>query len=188
MMGILSSLQAAATPLLRISTAQSEYSTSTAAIGCTFAARRIVSAPTSERPIPPITPAVTSCASAPTVCSISTFGSFRAHSKISIFFTPSSTFAHRTAFAITVAGLPSMLGKPALMESTTRSASSGYLVKYARRRWRELYSGVPYSSPPFQKVAPASSAAFRTWIASSVGGGTSRQVRPLYGVSPAIRN
>ncbi len=56
----------------------SEYSIWRSLIGCTAAARRIVSAPTSESPMWRTCPAWTSSAMAPTVSSIGTSGSSRA--------------------------------------------------------------------------------------------------------------
>ena len=55
----------------------SEYSLCTALIGCTWLARRMVSAPTSERPRKRTLPASTSSFIAPTVSSIGTAGSLR---------------------------------------------------------------------------------------------------------------
>ena len=56
----------------------SEYSICRSTIGCVAAARRIVSAPTSERPMWRTHPASTHSAMAPTVSSIGTAGSRRA--------------------------------------------------------------------------------------------------------------
>ena len=53
----------------------SEYSICSAAIGCTACARRMVSAPTSDRPMCRTYPAWTISAMAPTVSSIGTCGS-----------------------------------------------------------------------------------------------------------------
>ena len=55
----------------------SEYSDCSAVIGCTAWARRIVSAPASDRPMWRILPSATSSASAPTVSSMGVFGSTR---------------------------------------------------------------------------------------------------------------
>src|SRR6266516_3126005 len=69
-MGIPSSAHVSATPLSRISVAQRLNSTSTAAMGWTAAARRMVEARTSLSPMPPIFPSCTYLASALTVSSV----------------------------------------------------------------------------------------------------------------------
>src|SRR3569833_4685576 len=49
-----------------------------------------------------------------------------------------------------------------LILTTTLSASLGYFSKYLLSSVRELRSGVPYSSPPTQKLQPASIPAHMT--------------------------
>lgn len=117
-----------------------------------------------------------------TVCSTVVFGSCLAHSKISTLFFPSRTRRHsstlRRMFSSEPSGTRAPRFRPPLMLRTTLSAFSGYLVKYLLRRCSELLSGVPYSSPPFQKLAPSFNAVFKVSKATSSLGGVGFQVNP----------
>ena len=69
-----------------------------------------------------------------------------------------------------------------MIESTTFSAFPGLASKYSFRRWRELNSGVPYSSPPFQKLAPSARALSRAAKDCSREGGLGFHVNPFFGL------
>ncbi|QRC99887.1 hypothetical protein JI435_414200 [Parastagonospora nodorum SN15] len=147
MMGIPSSAHVEATPFSRISVEYIENSISTAAIGCTACALRILCALTSLRLMPPSFPALTYSAIKLTVSSMGTSRSTRAHSKRSRNFLPSSrrsvSLMLRCMFSLLPLILISPGTMPPLMERTTLSASSGYLVKYSLSKCPELRSGVP---------------------------------------------
>lgn len=145
-------------------------------------ARRIVAASTSLNPIPPIFPSLTYSARTLMVCSTGKAGSCRAHSKMSSFFLPSSRRRHSSTLRRMFSSEPSTASspffKPPLTLRTTLSAFSGYLVKYLLSRCRELYSGVPYSSPAFQKLAPSSRVVLSVSKHTSCDGGCAFQVIP----------
>jgi len=137
-MGMSNSAHVLAMSFVKMSVAQSENSTSTAATLTTFAALRIVAALTSDSETPPILPALTYSFMASSVVSMGTFGSNLAHSNKSRNFFPSSTFKHASMLRLTFSGVPfgALFGlarppglKPPLMDSTTLLASSGYCVK-----------------------------------------------------------
>ncbi|KAH3662513.1 hypothetical protein OGAPHI_005765 [Ogataea philodendri] len=83
--GIPSSRHVSITPLVKMSRVHSENSTSTHEMGCTLAARRIVSAPTSLSEIPRIVPSSTNGIMLLTTSSTACFVSIRAGSKMSNF-------------------------------------------------------------------------------------------------------